>query len=744
MGRNIGYSVFAQNEHWWEPARELYGKPDLTLFSKFEELSLENLYEELPWWRSQIVQILKKSPGLNALRLSLSSETMARYFQDDEDEKYRWFFDRLCDEYHETGAPPLRLRSLYLGGGFLENLHIENSDYWEQGEVLTYNDGTTPIAWASFGPTHCPNLRSLTADNYLPDIHLVVYVSRPDPVALSVLEEVARRFAAAAPSLRYVAVLGDSLVCLYWRVLRSHDDTVDLQLLEGREVRDVELFRFMMWEQSDHGTVPYAQAEVMALALQPAFPSKRRIRTLAVTLLFVLILLKLHTPIKNRSPYLFNWVLEIPYGRGTPMLSLPSEYSQFVEQAVPQSEYCDNRFTPKFLDDFRAHDIDYCAQEPLVSLRCFQGHSRGPEAVDSICLGQGAVLDVARQKIVINCKLRHPDENETTRGIIPFDRIREDWYETGPGWILDHYVTVEPRGSPQAQERTVVHQRPSSPQFMLLIKREGDGNIWHCLMEIWSMMMTFDLLRTTPDPSRDDGGPFFGDRRDFLDAQAVVLDDLDDGKFMDLWTMFTGRPVVRWKDLLRNPEQVRAFSETPRNVIIPLPGAGNPLWQINWDDHECQHAPMLKVFVQRVLRFYGLPLTTKGTRDRLSAKADHRSSPVNVTFINRTGSRKLLDHEALLAALAAEHPHVRIQSVDFAAISFKEQLQLVQATDVLLGVHGAGLMHTIFMHDGPGKAVVEIRPKTNDFRGVRNMAVMKGSSYFTSFAERARHFLYRL
>lgn len=393
MGRNIGYSVFTQDDYWWEPARELYGKPDLTLFSNLEELSLENLYEELPWWRSQIVQILKNSPGLNDLRLSLSSETMAHYFQDDEDEMYRGFFDRLCDEYHETGAPPLRLQSLYLGAGtaplntaslqkltdpsFLENLHIENTDHWSQGEVLTYNDGTTPIAWASFGPTHCPNLRSLTAGNYLPDIHvflasvdnpsflrrlalftvkceaetatllrpltrypalpmrprmvevdldrgapspvegesedaledelvvpsaelvlehlvsgddgaleglilgipvvvhgevnlsfvnlslaavaklvnltqLAVYVSRPDPVALSELEEVARRFAAAAPSLRYVAVLAGSLAYAYWRVWRSSDGTVELGVLEGREVRDVELFRFMMWEQSDY------------------------------------------------------------------------------------------------------------------------------------------------------------------------------------------------------------------------------------------------------------------------------------------------------------------------------------------------------------------------------------------------------------------------------------------------------------------------------------------------------------
>jgi hypothetical protein len=63
-------------------AREVYGRPDLTVFCGLEELTLNNLCEELPWWRETIVKVLKNSPELKKLGLSLSAATIrivARY-----------------------------------------------------------------------------------------------------------------------------------------------------------------------------------------------------------------------------------------------------------------------------------------------------------------------------------------------------------------------------------------------------------------------------------------------------------------------------------------------------------------------------------------------------------------------------------------------------------------------------------------------------------------------------------------
>ncbi|KAK4120245.1 hypothetical protein N657DRAFT_636706 [Parathielavia appendiculata] len=48
------------------------------MLSGLEELTLNNLYEKLPLWRSQDSQVLQKSPGLCKLELSLSEDTLFR------------------------------------------------------------------------------------------------------------------------------------------------------------------------------------------------------------------------------------------------------------------------------------------------------------------------------------------------------------------------------------------------------------------------------------------------------------------------------------------------------------------------------------------------------------------------------------------------------------------------------------------------------------------------------------------
>jgi hypothetical protein len=56
--------------------------------------------------------------------------------------------------------------------------------------------------------------------------------------------------------------------------------------------------------------------------------------------------------------------------------------------------------------------------------------------------------------------------------------------------------------------------------------------------------------------------------------------------------------------------------------------------------------------------------------------------------------------EEYLARLQEDFPLVKVQSFDFASMSYKEQLEIVQDTDILAGVHGAGLTHGMFLPPG--------------------------------------------
>lgn len=190
MGDQVGYCVEEPHDDWRIGEHFLYGEPKLEVFSGLQELTLDNLYEELPWWRSQIVEVLKKSPGLQKLKLSLATETLARYAALDDRPEFENFFDLLCDEYAETGAAPLRLLSLHLGTAvypykasspkkladlrFLEEVHIENCGVWYEGTMVIdmYNDWEdSGIAFDAFGPAHCPNLRRLNLAEYQRDVH---------------------------------------------------------------------------------------------------------------------------------------------------------------------------------------------------------------------------------------------------------------------------------------------------------------------------------------------------------------------------------------------------------------------------------------------------------------------------------------------------------------------------------------------------------------------------------------------
>ncbi|RYP07314.1 hypothetical protein DL765_009191 [Monosporascus sp. GIB2] len=254
------------------------------------------------------------------------------------------------------------------------------------------------------------------------------------------------------------------------------------------------------------------------------------------------------------------------------------------------------------------------------------------------------------------------------------------------------------------------------PKTLLLLKREGEANPWHSLMEVFSTYMSFDILRM-PGSSPGDNAPFFREPGDSDDTQVIILDDRDDGPYFDLWTLFARRKPLRLGELLGDPSTANNLKDV--DLIIPLAGSSNPLWKDDEQAQQCNNAPMLTVFSRRVLDFYGI-------KDPPIRKND---KPIVVTFINRRENRRLQNQRFLFAELQRRNPRINVQMVDFAAISFSEQLRVARETDVLVGAHGAGLTQSLFMRRGAG-AVVEIQPEGLDHNGFRNVAGMLGLGYY--------------
>ena len=70
--------------------------------------------------------------------------------------------------------------------------------------------------------------------------------------------------------------------------------------------------------------------------------------------------------------------------------------------------------------------------------------------------------------------------------------------------------------------------------------------------------------------------------------------------------------------------------------------------------------------------------------------------------------RKIANEEEIINALSSRFPDIRVRAVRFEKMSLAEQLGCVNAADILIGMHGAGLGHALLMK--PNSGLLEIFP----------------------------------
>jgi EGF domain-specific O-GlcNAc transferase len=383
-----------------------------------------------------------------------------------------------------------------------------------------------------------------------------------------------------------------------------------------------------------------------------------------------------------------------------PELSLPPDYTLQEADLL----FCNKRFGTGYLWGLSNTATSYCTPESRSALTCFRSRTAADGRVDSFCFAKSAAFYQDGPTFELECTQAVRTAEELSHPI-PIPSLRSFhtyWYETGPGVIFKRFIRIV-----EALGRA---RLPSSAPTILVSREEKVTNPWHTLMEIFSLSMSLDTLRIAINP--ETGVPFLGESDN---PRIIILDDHPNGPLYDVWGIFAPGGIARKHEI--SPELIPDTSD----IIIPLPGGSNPFWQGDWVPHACAPSPLLSVFSKRILSHYGIE------QHRL---ADDR--PIVVTYSIRSQKRRLLREEEHLVALRLAFPHITIQAVDFALSSFEDQVKLAASTDILVGVHGAGLTHAMFMR--PGSAVVEILPMEFNFMGFRNLAHLAGHNYFGAHA----------
>lgn len=432
--------------------------------------------------------------------------------------------------------------------------------------------------------------------------------------------------------------------------------------------------------------------------------------------------------------------LNRPAVQGPP--ALPPEYSLAKPSwiSAPPSGFCQGRYTAALLEGFREHRAQYCSEESQSRLTCFHTPSAGSifaaslaGSNDSFCIAQhGLFFDARRQKFALDCDSRQPPGHEAASDPIPLQKLNSYQYLTGPKYLLKQWLDLRIGRDPGALSHghSSEASKPSnSRSFVLLLKREVDGNIFHNMNEIMAIMITLDVLRMTPDPTSTTGAAMFSPE-DMANTQIVILDGHPDGPLFDLFSMFSSKKPLRVDEWIARA-QANADAETGAvipvdNVILPLAGAANNLW-VDFNALDCEENEMLRVFVQRVFDLFNIP------RRRPAIP----SPRLNVTLIHRRSSRQLMGLDSFLldAARSRFAGDADINLVDFAALTLREQIQVSRDTDVLVGMHGAGLTQAMFMEEGRG-VVVEIQPDRMCYKGFENLARMSGRAYIAAGANK--------
>jgi hypothetical protein len=158
---------------------------------------------------------------------------------------------------------------------------------------------------------------------------------------------------------------------------------------------------------------------------------------------------------------------------------LPLDYVETPEE----SSFCAERFSTPYLENLRQSATGYCTHDSPSNLTCFHSRTAGSR-LDSFCFLPMAAFDADWKQYHIPCRPRPLTADDYSRGVPRLQGLLSYWYETGR-FIFDRYIQLDDKLEPP----------PPTKNYTILVKREGALNLWHSLMEIFSMSMTLDVLK---------------------------------------------------------------------------------------------------------------------------------------------------------------------------------------------------------------------------------------------------------
>ncbi|XP_074646887.1 uncharacterized protein LOC141902861 [Tubulanus polymorphus] len=216
-------------------------------------------------------------------------------------------------------------------------------------------------------------------------------------------------------------------------------------------------------------------------------------------------------------------------------------------------------------------------------------------------------------------------------------------------------------------------------KFTLAITRYEFANLYHTMTDFYNAFLMIRFFNKKPD-----------------DTTILFVDGHPKGSLDSIWSKLFNE-VQR----LGHMSNLTKYSE----LVWAAQGYNSPM-----NHHKLKSIPLVEDFREFFLARHNVtarirPLNCSNVQLLFIWRHDYVAHPRNPSG---SVSRKIKNEQELVNSITNKYHNIRIKAIQIDKFDMASQLKMVNEADILVGMHGAGLSHTLFLPKHAG--VIEFYP----------------------------------